>query len=329
MNNTSSTPGEMMELKSAQENSTLAIVVKMTSCSVVALFSLVGNIIVIFVVFKVKRMQTNTFFLIANMSISDFLYTVIAMPPFMLTILGLDVPLGGFLGWFFCKVFNGAGFGLMACSVLTLTAISCDRFFGIVRPFKKRKIKRYLKGVVALISLSSLLVMSPLLYAMRVGEQENVFFCYEDWSPLFNTIEASRTYTIVLFIVLYLVPFLAMSILYSCAAYVLWFRKVPGNGRKQNKHRAFNGRWKVIRMLITVVLCFILCWLPLQVASFSVYFGDRMLPLEFFFVSDFLIRANGAINPVIYVALNKTFRLQFNRILSQFSLCKRRQQMPL
>lgn len=294
---------------------TFSTIVKLLMCVMVAVVSLVGNIIVMFVVFTTKKMQTNTYFLIVNMSFSDLLYTVIAIPPLVTGILGHPFSVHGHLGTFICKFMNAMGFGLIASSVLTLAAIAYDRFFAIVFPLRKLKIQTYLKWIIVSIWICSTLVMSPMLYAMRLYEDNNSSYCYEDWSPYFDTARASQTYTVALFIVIYLIPFITMLILYSLISHFLWFRKIPGSGNETTRRRVMASRRKVIRMLITIVLCFIFCWLPLQIVTFSVYFGNVELPYDFFFVSEFLIRANGAINPMIYAAFNENFRSGFKRFL--------------
>ena len=322
MNNSSSTLNSSIDaaktdvLTQGNPAVTLLMVFKLFMSVLVALVSLVGNIMVIFVVFKTKRLQTNTYFLIVNMSVSDLLYTAIAMPPFITGMLGFSFAISGHWGMFLCKFINGTVFGLIASSVLTLAAISCDRFFTIVYSLKKLNTRRSLKFMIISIWVCSVLVISPMLYAMRLYEEDGFVYCHEDWSPYFDTDTASKAYTIALFIVIYMIPFTTTIIFYSSISHYLWFRKVPEVGNKSNKKRIMASRRKVILMLITTVLCFIICWLPLQIVTFSYFFGDGDLPVEFFFASEFLIRANGAINPVIYAVFNETFRRGFKSLLS-------------
>ena len=304
---------------------TFSTIVKVVMAVLVAVVSLVGNTIVIFVVFTTKKLQTNIYFLIVNMSISDLLYTVVAIQPFIAGILGHPFPFRGNWGTFICKFVNAMAFGMIASSVLTLAAISYDRFFAIVFPLKNLKNQTYLKWTIVSIWFCSAVVMAPMLYAMRLHEDANTSYCYEDWSPYFDTDTASKTYTVALFIVIYLIPFETMLILYSLISHFLWFRKIPGICDEITRQRIMSGRRKVVRMLITIVLCFIICWLPLQISTFSVYFSDTEFPAEFFFASEFLIRANGAINPMIYVVFNESFRRGFKRVLC----CSSKLQAPI
>ena len=151
--------------------------------------------------------------------------------------------------------------------------------------------------------------MTPMLYAMRLGEKDGFVFCYEDWSPYFNSDTASKGYTVALFIVVYMVPFTAMLTFYSLISYFLWFRKTPGvSSSKSGKPCKTMNRHRIIRMLLILVLFFIICWLPLQIVTFSYFFGDSELPGGFFFASELLIRANGAVNPIIYTLFSGRFR---------------------
>ena len=99
------------------------------------------------------------------------------------------------------------------------------------------------------------------------------FYCYEDWSPYFDTDDASKAYTIASFIVIYMVPFTTTIIFYSLISHYLWLRKIPGNGNKSSKRRVTASRRKIILMLITIVFCFIVCWLTVQIVIFSLFFG--------------------------------------------------------
>ncbi|XP_055341920.1 orexin receptor type 2-like [Paramacrobiotus metropolitanus] len=71
-----------------------------------------------------------------------------------------------------------------------------------------------------------------------------------------------------------------------------------------------HSRRKVVRILMTVVAVFVLCWLPLHVRKAVFYFhgyedwiGDVLMP-----VSDWLINLNSALNPLIYTVFSRKFR---------------------
>ena len=87
-------------------------------------------------------------------------------------------------------------------------------------------------------------VNSPILYAQKV-----INCTWEDGTAwrfgrrLF-TEEASKHFTIVLFVVFYLVPLLTMAVLYSFVVHKLWMRKIPGNPSLANQLRAQKSKKK-------------------------------------------------------------------------------------
>jgi hypothetical protein len=303
----------------------LPMALKMTSCSVIGTLSIVGNILVIFVVFRVARMKTTTFYLIVNMSISDILFTLISMPPFMLAVLGHGLMVGGNAGRFICKFVNPASFGLMASSVLTMTAIALDRFFAITRPLQAMMGMRMLKGIIFSVWTTSLLVSLPMVVSYELGEEGGFYYCYENWSSSIMENEfASRIYTIILFTIIYLIPFLSMAILYYKVARHLWFKKIPSHFHPIQRYLLISRR-RVVRMLVAVLACFIVCWLPLQVITFSTYFQESIiLSHDVVFTVEFLIRANGAINPFLYITFSRTFR---KAAIKAFPVCFKRHEI--
>lgn len=69
-------------------------------------------------------------------------------------------------------------------------------------------------------------------------------------------------------------------------------------------------------MLITVITLFCVCWLPLHVYLFIVFFAYDKIPcfdssLSFYFTSLFLGHANSAINPYLYALFHRKYREGF------------------
>lgn len=103
----------------------------------------------------------------------------------------------------------------ISVSVLTLTAISIDRYYAICHPLKFKSSLNQAKRMIALIWLVSLLLMSPdLLYLSAKPSQDllesgidTVLYsdCNYNWSE-----ESSKLFQFVKTILLYLIPFLLM-----------------------------------------------------------------------------------------------------------------------
>ena len=150
-----------------------------------------------------------------------------------------------------CKIIPFTQLLSIASSVLTLTAIAFDRLLAIMYPLKRYVTFQIPYGIMAVVWIVGIAVNSPILYAQKVVMYRGEFFCLEIWTPAF-TEEASKHFTIVIFVVFYLVPLLTTSVLYSFIVFKLWVRKVPGNQTVENQQRSNKSKKKVLIMLMTV-----------------------------------------------------------------------------
>lgn len=299
--------------------------------------SLVGNTLLIYAVKQRKRMHTVTNFLIINMAAADLFITVFNMPTYLeILITQKNDWIGGPLGVFLCKLVLFIQGVSVTCSVLTLTVLTVHRFVSVFFPWKKLLDTKNVKFAITAIWSVSLAFISPLLYALNVVEHEGVLICDERWSPLFDEKEAPKTYTIVIFVLLYMAPLFIMAVLYSCLIYKLWFRCpsefTASTYRRQSeealslarvspdeKGKLAKSKKIVLKMLVTVVVVFALCWLPMHVRSFLYFFKKEGfpcgLPPFLDFIGYFLGHANSALNPCIYVSFSESYRHTFKSVL--------------
>ena len=295
-------------------------VVKTIAYFIIMFGSLIGNALVICVVIINRQMRTVTNYLIVNMAVADLLITAFSMP------LTIKLIVTEYMDWsngvfseILCKIIPFAQLLSIASSVLTLTAIAFDRFLAIVYPLKRYVTFQISYGIMAVVWIVGIAVNSPILYALKVIEANvGEFYCLEIWTPAF-TEEASKHFTIAIFVVFYLVPLFTMSVLYSFIVFKLWVRKVPGNQTIENQRRSDKSKKKVLIMLMTVVILFAVCWLPVYISQFISFFDKENFPCGppavLSFMGYFLGHANSLINPTIYVIFNSNFRKGFNDIL--------------
>lgn len=303
-------------------------VFKLTAYFIILFGSLIGNVLVILVVVLNRHMRTVTNYLIVNMAVADLLLTAFNMPVTIKVIATRSIDWSVTL----CKIIPFTQSLSVASSVLTLAAISIDRFLAIMFP-----LKRYVTFSIACIMISvvwivGIAVNSPIFYAMKIffDEQAQKSYCREEWTPVF-TENAARDFTIVLFAAFYVFPLLTMSVLYSFVIHNLWVRKVPGVQTQANQLRADRSKKKVLKMLLAVVVVFALCWLPVYITQFITFFGQETFPCgaptTFAFVGYFLGHANSAINPAMYAVFNSHFRKGFRDVL--LCRCRRNRIVPL
>ncbi|CAL1276576.1 unnamed protein product [Larinioides sclopetarius] len=299
--------------------------VKFFAYIIIIIGGLIGNISVILTVALNRSMRTTINFYVANLAVADALICIFCMGTHSFGTLTRSFALGSFM----CK-FNT--FMQMVCllsSVLTLSAISCDRFIAIMFPLHVRITKQRTSIVMQIIWVISILVSLPFLFFKKLILFEWRDFvepvCAEEWPKISyydeeesecRQIEQYRvTYYVTCSIVLYFIPVIVMMTAYSLILWKLWISEVPGERHAANINVQYRARKKVIKMVLVVLIAFIICWTPMQIQIYisalqSEAQSDKWIE-EYQWVSNYLAFANSFINPIIYGGFNKTFREGF------------------
>ena len=308
--------------------------------AVTMVLSLFGNVIIICIVRKNRRMRNLTHYLIVNMAVADLLITVLHMPYILQTQLtnspGLVV--GGLTGKLICKLVGYSQDVSIATSVFTLMAISIDRFMAVVFPLKRVTLSPKARYVIVPIWIISIVICSPLLYVNKMEEYEGEFQCYEDWGPLLGSETAGRYYTVIQFALFYIVPLIVIAVLHSYIALKVWNRHVPVRRRHLPRVRFYSvARRKLLRMLFIVVCLFAACWLPYHVVFLLDFFSDKylhcLMPETIMFYCLFAGHSNSALNPCVYFTIHKEYRKGLLQVIRRacclrvatISSCLRRQ----
>ena len=226
---------------------------------IVIILAMIGNTLVIYIVFTVNHMRSSTNTLIANMAFADLLMTI-DIPYKLKWYYVWNKWFGTYIGTVLCKFFHSAQTGSLAASVFGLVAISLDRSFAILFPMKKIMTRNVVRVAITMTWLGALALMLPLMIATKGMQLEggDGMICQEYWQTM-----SYKVYITVLFVTAYVIPLIIIALLYCLAGLRLCSRKLPGhqNWTAQKKVRASSRRANT--MLITVVVIFTLSWLPL------------------------------------------------------------------
>lgn len=309
-----------IEKSTAVEN-----VVKITAYVVILATSLVGNILIISVTRRTRSMQKVAFNFVVNMAIADVCITVIKMPESLaVEIRDSDEWMPGDMGIVICKLLPFCQEVCAFCSILSLLAIALDRFFAICLPLKRIMTRRLSKIVILSTWVIPCISCAPMIVANNVVEEiDGRLYCVEKWPAPFDDDRASTDYTIILFVLFYMLPLVLISTLYGCVIFRIWHRRTPGNRSSLANRLYSRSRRKALKMFIAIVICFALCWLPYHVSFFLMSYDENFscgLPKDLYFMAPFSSHAISALNPCIYMMFNKDYRNGVNRLLS----CARR-----
>ena len=292
-------------LEDVYNDPTVVTVFKTLAFLLIISVSLLCNSLVIIVARISQRMQNSTNHFIINMAFSDLLMTMVCMPPAVHSVIvgPARMDFHGALGIVVCKLITFLQGVSVAVSVLTLLAISLDRFLAIVFPFAhfvNLKVSHIIIGVIWFVSMA---ITSPLLYSVTLYDSDGETECTEEWGPLFSD-HAYNDYSLVVFFCLYVFPLTGIAVLYAMIAWQLWRRKpqhiYEQSTRKENK--------AVISMLVAVVVGFCLCWLPFQIRFVFPWIYQRDYSGSLRFAGLFLGYSNSAVNPVILIIFSKNYR---------------------
>ena len=280
----------------------------------ISIIALIGNILVIYIVFTVNHMRNPTNTLIANMAVADLLMAI-DIPYILKFFYVRDKWFGTFMGTVLCKFFLSAQVGSLIASVFSLVAISLDRSFAILFPMKTVMTRNVVRFAIAMVWLGALAFSLPLMVASKTKQFKGTDYlsCAEFWAPM-----SANTFILVLIIGGYIIPLIIIAFVYSLAGIRLWSRQLPGHRNLVSNKKAQSSSRRATAMLITVVIVFALSWLPFQALEMLRQYNRPLyesLPIELVFIAPWLAFANSAINPIFYVIFSENYRKEFYRIL--------------
>lgn len=269
--------------------------------------SLVGNLIMVYVIFRTPYMKTTTNLLVANMAIADLMITFFAMPYSVMYLYVHNIWIAGIVGDVTCRIVQYSLALSISASILTHVLVALDRFFSILFPFKRVTFIKNSKISYSFIWCSSFILMSPYLAvygSVKYGPDENSY-CVVKYEYL-NTLQI---YFCLVFLLLYLFPLVFIATLYTFVCRQLWKHKAPGIRSQTAIQKRETHKKKTVKMLIILVIAFALCWLPAHVMHmFSYFWYDMPLPAVVALLSFWACHSHSAINPLLVTSLNGLFR---------------------
>ena len=297
------------------ENSfTASNVIKTIAYTVLMLVSLLGNSLVILIVWRRRHMRTTTNLLITNMAASDLLISLFAVPREITEIFfgPRRWLIQGVFGLVTCKVVYLLQDISTAVSIQSLVVISVSRFSAIVFPFRAPFITtKSCKVIIPVTWLAACAIHSVYLYIFRLVSTGNKTYCIVSWEPAFNSKKAQETYYIFLLIFIIILPLLTIVVLHCVM--IVELRKL---------RRTLSGDWslgqleeaKATKKIVIIMLAFVFCIMPINVCSILFFFvWDWVAPCGvnmelLFYVTKFILFSNASINPSLYFVLYERYR---------------------
>ncbi|XP_031552518.1 galanin receptor type 1-like [Actinia tenebrosa] len=298
---------------SLQENYTSSFkAARVSALVVLAILSLVCNVLILFVIYKDKRLKTPANVFIMNMAISDLIYPLLVIPKEIAMIYTNHTWIvKGHLGTFLCKMVHFLQDISTFVSIQSHIAIAIERFCAVMLPlktFQSSKCNRRL-GVIATWLISTVYT-SPYFYTFRLlpTKPEGSYVCVHLWEPVFNNYIAQKKYYLTSLIIMYLLPLLLAIVLYSVLLMRLRRRVCLGQSAK----RALDQSKQVTNLAITIITVFALSWAPVHIIHMIFIFKwNWSLPCDMdkvWFGAFFLGWMNSLGNPVVHFIFCKNYQ---------------------
>lgn len=282
---------------------------------IIGVFAILGNGLVLYIVYKNKRLQTVTNFFIANLAVADFLVGLIAVPFAILSDNGLPEHFYG------CLLVNSTVVILTQSSIFSLLAIAVERFAAIKDPYKYHSFwtPKFALGVIIITWVLATLIGLVPVFGWNLGPPPNNVCRFTEVIDMEYMVYFN-------FFACVLTPLIIMLIVYAYIFTIV---------RKQNKQiaaleindkpahtmrrKAFLRELKAAKSLSIVIGFFALCWLPIHIFNTLTLLcpKDCAYPFELLVAAILLSHANSALNPLVYAYGNSAFRKAMIRVFSR------------
>ncbi|OCT92443.1 parapinopsin [Xenopus laevis] len=262
----------------------------------ILVFGFLNNFVVLILFCKFKTLRTPVNMMLLNISASDMLVCVSGTTlSFTSSIKGRWI--GGEYGcqWY---GFVNSCFGIV--SLISLAILSYERYSTLTLYNKSGPdFKKALLAVGSSWLYSLVWTVPPLLGWSSYGREGAGTSCSVRWTS--ESVE-SVSYIICLFIFCLALPVFVMLYCYGRLLYAV---KQVG---KIRKIAARKREYHVLFMVITTVICYLICWLPYGVVALLATFGrPGVVSPVASVIPSILAKSSTVFNPIIYILMNKQF----------------------
>ena len=291
--------------------------------SLILVVSLVGNSLIVLIVYKTPTLRKTINMLIANMAMSDLLYPIFLFPVRLAEMHVGWWLIGGTLGQALCKIHTFLADVSSLVSIQSLVLITVDRYAAVVVPLRSPLISR--KVCRCLIVGTWILAAAfhlPYLFTFNLVEYQEEKWCENQWEVIFGENSSFGIYILSASIFFYYIPFVVLVILYSIILIKLKKQVHPGEQSSSNEEQRARRNKNVLKMAIAIVLVFVISFVPYHTSWVllnyvpEISFFSSCSFLLYAHITYYLAIANCSINPFICLILSSNYRQGLKKLLT-------------
>ncbi|XP_072541293.1 P2Y purinoceptor 8 [Salminus brasiliensis] len=280
---------------------------------VVTVVNLCGNGLSLWLLLLRTSPKTPSIIFMINLTITDLALGLVLPFQFIYQMQGYNWTLGPSM----CNILTVVFFANMYCSILTMTAISVDRYMGIVQVMRFREWRHKTKYAICscmvmwaiVLAILSPLETTDLTFHVR---DLNITTCFDVLKKdMLPTTAHWAAFLFALFVVLFLCPFII-----TVYCYIRIICALVNSSKSNQKARA-------VRLAFIVLFVFVVCFAPnnilLLAHSITRLFFKKSLYM-YYKLSLSLSCINSCVDPFIYYFASKEFRRKMRQMLGLRSL---------
>ena len=276
-----------------------------------AMIGIAGNSLVMVVLFRGRRKLCSTDILIAGLALADLLTSIFIIPFPKIRTLPNTIAAQAY-----CRLIHSSAFmwTSVSASIYTLSTISVERYIAVAYPFIFKRIftTRRITIIIGVIWIFSFTINTLSIYGNFIKKGK----CGSE----FPSLSFQKFIGVSYLLVKYLLPVGVMV-----SAHILTIRSLTRRTETltarnaQQDLRLLEARRRVIGTFFIVVIMFIICWTPDQLALFALSLG--LVPFTYLYsplYRTFVVLGfvNSCVNPIIYAARNSNFRKALREVCS-------------
>ncbi|XP_041483865.1 galanin receptor type 1-like [Lytechinus variegatus] len=293
---------------------------------ITALFGIVGNSLVIIIIFQRRKKSRSTDTLVGALAVADLITSIfmVPLPPTN------RVPSTA-LGNFYCKVVYTSMFMWVSvsASIFTLTFIPIERYIAVVYPFRCKELLAPRRISIAIICLWFTAFMSNSLSFFISTVDPSVAHCRFIYPKMFQLARARHAMGVFLFLIEFLFPAILTITFQVLTAHALHrqARLQLGEAKQLDRSnpstRHLIAKKRVLQTLFIVVLIFLICWGPSKTLYLAFALGivrDSYPYSPFNRALATLGFCNSCANPIIYTVRYPEFRTAVRGLFTRAQL---------
>ncbi|KAM9342514.1 adenosine receptor A1b [Pholidichthys leucotaenia] len=291
---------------------------------VIAVASVIGNVLVVWAVKINRSLRTTTFSFIVSLALADIAVGALVIP------LAITISIGLQTHFYSCLLVACTVLVLTQSSILALLAIAIDRYLRVKIPTRYKQVvtpRRAGMAVVVCWTVSFIVGLTPMLgwNNLRRLQQNSSNSSNLVITCQFENVISMDYMVYFNFFGWVLPPLLLMVVIYAEIFYMIHkqlnSKKFTTSHTEPNKY--YDKELNLAKSLALVLFLFAISWLPLHIINcITLFCPECEKPMVLLYIAILLTHGNSAVNPIVYAFRIKKFRSAFQKIWHQYFCCK-------